>query len=149
MDKIDNRITTTYLPTPEEAQRKFERFEKVEKKVEEDRFIRNFALRMLGGALKAPLGAVVAPTNTVGGRMRSVQVLHADGVTKLFTKNKSHKNQRAHIMHELGMITYIAGLGLSALGAVLSGTPMGAILIGIGAGMVSSGYFSRKGKRRK
>ncbi|VHN99508.1 hypothetical protein [Candidatus Rhabdochlamydia sp. T3358] len=150
---IDNcTARKEYLSMPEEAQRKFERFEKWEKafgekEVKADSLMQNFTEGMISGAIAAPLMAIgplatiAGPSimSAVGGRIRNVQVLNGDEATKLLTKSKHNKRSPGDIMNEPGMTTYIFGLGIAALGAALSGTPLGPILIGIGAGMVGTG----------
>lgn len=151
---IDNCIARNEcLPTSEEAQRKFERFEKLDKtfgkkRVEqEDSLIQNFASGMISGAVSAPLvamgplGAMAVPSiiSAVGGRIRNVQVLNNNGAAKLLTKSKHNKSRPSDLMNEPGVTTYVFGLGIAALGGILSGTPLGPILIGIGAGMVGTG----------
>ena len=148
MNEINNCIIRTeFLPMPEEAQREFEEFEKNfgKKKVKEDSLVRDFATGMISGAIAAPLsalgplGAIAVPSiiNTVDGRVRNVQVLN-DGL-KFLTKSKPNKNNPSDVIHEPGMTTYVVGLAIAALGAALSTTPIGPILIGIGAGMVGTG----------
>ncbi|VHN99520.1 hypothetical protein [Candidatus Rhabdochlamydia sp. T3358] len=115
-----------------------------ERRVKEDSLIKKFATGMLAGGISAPLGALgvpvmVAPSiiNTVGRRFRNVKVLNVS--SKLLTKSKRNKNNPSDVIHEPGMTTYVIGLGIAALGAILSETPIGPILIGIGAGMVGTG----------
>jgi hypothetical protein len=137
-----------YLPATEDIQQELaDLFGETRK--EEDSLIQNFASGMLSGAITAPLsalgplGAMAAPSimSAVGGRTRNVHVLNSDGATKLLTKSK-HKN-KLHNPKEPklgpGKITYITGIFFAVVGAALSETPIGPILIGIGAGMMGSG----------
>ncbi len=154
MNEINNRIIRTeVLPMPEEAKKKFEEFGKAfgKKKVkEEDSLVRDFATGMISGAIGAPLMAlgplatIAGPSimSAVGGRIRNVQVLNSDLATKLLTKSKSNKNKPKNPnepRHSPGRITYVTGIVFAVMGAALCETPIGPILIGIGAGMMGSG----------
>lgn len=103
-------------------------------------------LLWLLGPLGAPLGAMAAPSimSAVGGRIRNVQVL--DGTSRLLTKSKHKGNPNGSkptdIIHEPGVVTYIVGAGFFGLGSVLSATPIGPILMGLGLGMMGSGISS-------
>ena len=57
MNYLENRIARKeYLLMPEEAQRKFEKFEKAfdEKEIKEDGLIKDFAIGMISGVLGVP-----------------------------------------------------------------------------------------------
>jgi hypothetical protein len=147
MNEINNCIIRTeFLPMPEEAQREFEEFEKAfgKKKVKEDSLVRDFATEMISGAIAAPLsalgplGAIAVPSiiNTVGGRVRNVQVLN-DGL-KLLVKHR-HGNNPKPRSEDPGFFTYMAGVAITGLGILLSETPAGPILIGVGAGLLGTG----------
>ncbi|MGB7127984.1 MAG: hypothetical protein WBD50_02705 [Candidatus Rhabdochlamydia sp.] len=134
-----------YLPMPEDVQQELVEIYG-ERRVEEDSLIKKFATGMLAGGISAPLGALgvpvmVAPSiiNTVGGRVRNVQVLN-DG-SRLLVKHR-HGNNPKPRSDDPGFFTYMAGVAITGLGILLQGSPAGAIspiLIGLGAGMLGTG----------
>ncbi|VHO04769.1 hypothetical protein [Candidatus Rhabdochlamydia sp. T3358] len=84
-------------------------------------------------------GAIAAPSiiNTVGGRIRNVQVL-SDEPSRLLVKHR-HGNNSKPRSDDPGFFTYMAGVAITGLGILLSETPAGPILIGVGAGLLGTG----------
>ncbi|HEV3269662.1 MAG TPA: hypothetical protein VGZ69_03325 [Candidatus Rhabdochlamydia sp.] len=129
-----------YLPIPEDVQQELVEIYG-ERRIEKDSLIKKFATGVFAGGISAPLNALgplgAIAVHTIGGKVRNVQVIN-DG-SKLLTKSKRNKSNPSDVIHEPGMTTYVVGLAIAALGAALSTTPIGPILIGIGAGMVGTG----------
>ena len=148
MNYLENRIARKeYLPMPEEAQRKFEKFEEAfgEKEVKEDNLIQNFATGVISGAISAPIAAigipsVVAPTiiSATHGRIRTVQVFN-DESSRLLVRHEHGNNSNKSRGDDPGFFTYMVGVAFTGLGILLSGTPAGPILIGVGTGLLGTG----------
>ena len=131
-----------YLPMPEDVQQELLEIYG-ERRVEEDSLIKKFATGMLSGAISAPLstlGVPIAPsiTSAVGGRIRNVQVLN-DGSSKLLVKHRHSNNSNKPKSDDPGFFTYMTGVAITGLGMLLSETPVGPILIGVGAGLLGTG----------
>ena len=157
MKGIDNRIARKeYLPMPEEARQKFERFRKdFGTKEVKDSLIKDFATGVISGAISAPLialgplGAMAAPsvTNAVG-RVRSVQVL-SDEPSVFLARHRGGSRPRSD---DPGFFTYMVGTLITAIGVSLIGTPVAGIspiLIGMGTGLLGTGAIAGEAKAQE
>ena len=146
MNNISDRIARKeYLPMSEEDQQEFvEAFG--QREVKEDSLVKEFAIGMFSGALGglpvACLGQGTPSISDTGGKIRNAQVVSSlslnDGLSAFLVKYR-HGNNPNQPRHDPGWFTYMTGAVLTGLGVLLSGTPAGPILLGVGAGLIGNG----------